>query len=420
MQGYIYKPYCKCADKKKCKCNATWYYHISNGPIDPSTGKHIPIKRGGFKTKKEAESACSNAIKEIEDGTFIKETEATFEDFSKDWLEYYRNTGKKKRKPGTTRIRENEIGHLKKYFAKLKIKNITLKQYQNALNDLKEHGKGKDKKGNDRGGLSQQTLEGIHVTGRMIFKRAIELGMIKNDPTQYAYLPKDEAKTIDELEAEEEEIKYLEKDELSLFLKTAREHGLDKDYLISLTLSYTGMRIGELLALKWKDVDFDEGTINIYKTLYNPKNNIKEYKLLPPKTATSKRKISIDEVVLEELKKHKARQNAVKMEHRSEWHDKDFIFTKEKEYWGYPEIAKTVERRMKMLLKKAGLNTDLTPHSLRHTHTSLLAEAGVSLPEIMERLGHKDDEITKQVYMHTTKTMKKEASRKFSELMKSL
>ena len=75
---------------------------------------------------------------------------------------------------------------------------------------------------------------------------------------------------------------------------------------------------------------------------------------------------------------------------------------------------------MKRLLKLANLNQILTPHSLRHTHTSLLAEAGVGLAEIMDRLGHKDDATTKAVYLHVTKTMKKEASDKFSELMKSL
>lgn len=141
---------------------------------------------------------------------------------------------------------------------------------------------------------------------------------------------------------------------------------------------------------------------------------------MPPKTKTSKRKISLDQVVLEELKKHRARQNIVRIENRDIYYDKDFIFTKEKNYLGYPEIIKTTESRMHRLLKIAGLNTDLMPHSLRHTHTSLLAEAGVSLPEIMERLGHKDDETTRTVYMHVTKTMKLEASRKFSELMKSL
>jgi len=419
MQGHYYRPECKCPDKKKCTCGASWAYILDIG-VDPKTGGRKQKKKSGFKTRKAAQSAAGVVMQELDQGTFIQESDISFEDFVKDWLEYYKNTGKKKRKDGTIRIREHEIGHLKKYLAKLKLKDITLKQYQNALNDLKENGKGKDKKGNDKGGLSEKTIEGIHITSRMIYKRAVELGMVKIDPTQYAYIPKDEVKTVDELEAEEEEIKYLEKEELSLFLKTVREYGVDKDYPVFITLAYTGMRVGELLALKWKDIDFDEDTINIYKTLYNPKNNIKEYKLVPPKTLTSKRKISVDKAVLDELKKHKAKQNVVKMENRSIYYDKDFIFTKEKEYLGYPEIIKTIERRMRRLLKLANLNTDLTPHSLRHTHTSLLAEAGVSLPEIMERLGHKDDKTTRLVYMHTTKAMKKEASQKFSELMKSL
>jgi len=75
---------------------------------------------------------------------------------------------------------------------------------------------------------------------------------------------------------------------------------------------------------------------------------------------------------------------------------------------------------MPRLLKTSKLPEELTPHSLRHTHTSPLAEAGVGLEEIMERLGHSADEITRKVYLHITKTKKKEASQKFSELMRNL
>src|SRR4051794_7663050 len=82
--------------------------------------------------------------------------------------------------------------------------------------------------------------------------------------------------------------------------------------------------------------------------------------------------------------------------------------------------SRPAENRMARLLKLAGLNLDLTPHSLRHTHTSLLAEAKVGLEEIMDRLGHCDDETTKNVYLHVTKEMKKEASHKFAQLMRNL
>jgi integrase len=87
---------------------------------------------------------------------------------------------------------------------------------------------------------------------------------------------------------------------------------------------------------------------------------------------------------------------------------------------GYPTYIKQIENKMARLLKIAELNKTLTPHSLRHAHTSLLAEAGVSLEAIMARLGHRDDDTTKNVYLHVTNPKKKEAAHKFGELMRSL
>ena len=404
MEGHFYKPNCKCPeDTKKCTCGATWSYIIDVG-IDPKTGGRKQQKKGGFKTKRTAQLACGLVIQGVEQGTFIKESEITFKEFSTEWLISYENSGEVKE--STVRTRKHEINRLLTYLAHIKLKDVTRKRYQDVLYDLDEHG------------LSKSSIIGTHAAGRMIFKKAIELKLIKSDPTQFATAPK-KIKTIEELE-EEEVVKYLEKKELSLFLKTAKEKGLKNDYPIFLLLSYTGMRVGEMCALKWKDIDFGEKSVNITKTYYNPTSNARKYKLTPPKTTASRRKISIDGVVLDELKKHKAHQNIVRMKNRATYHEKNFIFTREARYPGYPEIVKTVESRMLRLLKLAKLNESLTPHSLRHTHTSLLAEAGVSLPEIMERLGHKDDKTTKWVYTHTTKTMKKEASRKFSELMRSL
>ncbi|MEG6520473.1 tyrosine-type recombinase/integrase [Desulfotomaculum sp. 1211_IL3151] len=100
--------------------------------------------------------------------------------------------------------------------------------------------------------------------------------------------------------------------------------------------------------------------------------------------------------------------------------DEDYIFARIQKHPGLPEYIKKIEYRMERLLKLAGLDESLTPHSLRHTHTSLLSEAGVGLPEIMERLGHEDDDTTKKVYLHVTKTMRKEAAQKFSKLMSNL
>ncbi len=249
--------------------------------IDPVTGKRKQKGKGGFRTKQEAEAAAATLIYEVEEGINVEETKQTFSAFSTEWLTIYRDS--KDVKPGTIRVRLHEIGKLMPYFAQLKLKDITRKKYQDALNDLKEKG------------YSDSTMEGIHRTGRMIFRKALEMEIIKKDPTEYAYLKKDK-KTIEQLE-EEEVPKYLEKEELFLFLKVANEQGLELDHLMFLILSYTGIRVGELVALKWKDVDFKNHTISITKTYYNPNNNTLEYQLVTPKTRKSRRKIIVDEEV---------------------------------------------------------------------------------------------------------------------------
>ncbi|MEH6904741.1 site-specific integrase [Neobacillus drentensis] len=402
MKGHFYRRSCTCK-KKRCTCGSTWSFVIDIGR-DPTTGKRKQKTKGGFHTKQEAETAATELIYELNQGTFVQEQNVVFKDFASEWLLMYNE--KNNVKPGTVRIRQHEINKLLPYFSLLKLKDITSKRYQDALNNLKEKG------------YADNTLDGVHRTGRMIFKKAIEMRLIKNDPTEFAYLKKDR-KTVEELE-EQEIPKYMEKEELALLLQTAAQKGLDLDYPIFLTLSYTGMRVGELVALKWKDINFNEHTISITKTYYNPTNNTLEYQLVPPKTRKSKRTIVVAGKVIAALKKHMLEQKKVQEHWGEEYLDEGFIFAKKDKQPGYPIFIKTVENRMARLLKLAGLNPELTPHSLRHTHTSLSAEAKVDLKEIMDRLGHCDDETTRNVYLHITKDMKKEASQKFDQLMRSL
>ncbi|OAS17459.1 tyrosine-type recombinase/integrase [Paenibacillus oryzisoli] len=394
---------CTCK-KKKCTCGAKWYFRFDIGP-DPKTGERRQREKGGFATKAEAEAAAKQIHTELIQGNFVEGKDITFDEFSKTWLETYQLSGKVK--PSTIRARSFALKKLKCYLARIKMKDITTGMYQNILNALKF------------AGSADSSLSGIHATGSMIFKKAVEKGIIKRDPTEYAELPKTQ-QTVEELEREEKLPKFLEKNELRTFLKTAIEDGLDRDYPIFITLAYTGMRVGELCALKWKDIDFNEHTISITKTVYHGDGNVKDYKLLTPKTIKSIRIIEVESAVIAELDKHRSWQKLIRMKHRNKYYDNDFVFANASRYPGYPEISINVRDRMKRLLKLSNLNESLTPHSLRHTHTSLLAEAGVALETIMDRLGHNNDSVTKSVYLHVTKSKKKEASQKFAELMRSL
>ncbi|MDT8900038.1 tyrosine-type recombinase/integrase [Anaeroselena agilis] len=382
------------------KRGKTWSFMIDVG-LDKD-GKRKQKGCGGFRTKKEAEEAAAQLTTELSQGTFVQEKDVTFRDFSKVWLNLYSSQVKK----SSTRVRQHEVNNLLYYFDNIKIKDITKKQYQDALLDLPKRG------------FAENTIAGIHGTARMLFKKAVELDIIKKDPTEYARPPR-KVETLEDIEKEDELPKYLEKEDLATFLRMAHDAGLKDDYAIFTVLAYTGIRGGELCALKWSDINFEDHTIKIAKTYYNPNNNIKLYELQPPKTKSSKRVIIVSQHVIKELEKHQARQNKYKMRNRDIWHNENFVFCVDK-HPGYPIYLKLIEARMARLLKIAGLNQELTPHSLRHTHTSLLAEAGVGLEEIMERLGHTDDDTTKRVYLHVTKDMKKEAAHKFDELMNSL
>lgn len=383
----------------KNKKGYTYSYTIDLGP-DPRTGKRRQKTKRGFSTKKEAEQAASKVEYQLSIGTYVREKNILFKDFAEEWLNEYGRV----KKISTVRPRRIQVNRLLRYFANIELRKITKFHYQNMLNDLKERG------------YAFPTIEGTHSAGRMIFQRAMEKDYLQSNPTEYATIPKD-PKTVEELESDDIP-KYLEKEELAVFLDTAKTQGLPYDNLFFPLLSYSGIRVGELLGLKWADINFEDCTIRISKTLYNPGNNI-SFQLLPPKNG-KKRTIEIDPNLLETFKSFKRKQAEFIMKYRNEYHDEDFIFVRIKKHLGYPEASKTVERRMARLLRLSKLNEYLTPHSLRHTHVSLLAEAGVSLDEIMERLGHSDDKTTRKVYLHVTKSRKKEASQKFSKLMRSI
>ncbi|WP_147535954.1 tyrosine-type recombinase/integrase [Bacillus marasmi] len=409
MKGHYKKRGCTCPIDN-CTCGKTWSYTIDIGR-NPKNGRRKQATRGRFKTKEEAQLAAAALLNEIKQGSYIKESNILFKDFAQEWLKTYsERTGCK---PGTIRLRQYSINKLLPYFAHLKLKVITDDMYQAALNDLKQQG------------LSKSTMEGFHVTGKMIFKFALSKRMLKVNPTEFAYIPKDNKAIIeseeDECTVEDELPKYFEKEELAQFLDIVNEKGLYMDEPIFITLAYTGMRVGELVVLKWKDIDFNQRTISITKTYNNDKNNTKDYLLVAPKTISSKRKIFVDEIVIEALRKHKLQQEKFIKLFGKSYYDKGFIFANFNRHPGYPILTKLVRTRMTRLLKFLEFQSKkYNPHALRHTHTSLLAEAGVDIEEIMERLGHSDEKTTRKIYLHVTKVMKTEASDKFGKLMRGV
>ena len=394
--AYIRRRGCKCPkDAKRCTCGAKWSFTVDIG-IDPATGKRKQLTKSGFDTRRDAELAAAEVKAQVAAGTFVNETRSTFEEYAEHWFKQYKLNDWK---PATLLQKEYHLKILNQHFAKAPLPQISRKMYREFIYKLCER-------------LERRTVQEIHWTARAIFRLAVENGDLKVNPTDYVKVP------IGKKDEGEEIPRYLEKEELAEFLRLAKTRGLTGDYPFFLLLAYTGMRIGEACALKWKNVDFEEGTISIEGTIFIPKCRIKDYEIVTPKTPKSRRKIAVDKIVLDEFENWRKAQNIVRMQHRKTYHDEDFVFGKiEGKLLGYPIADYTMRYRMYRILRWMKLPFKPTPHTLRHTHVSLLAEAGATLPAIMERVGHEDSEITERIYLHVTKKMKRDAAEKFSKLM---
>lgn len=131
------------------------------------------------------------------------------------------------------------------------------------------------------------------------------------------------------------------------------------------------------------------------------------------------RKISVEEEVINALKSQHARISAFTLKHKILFHDHGLVFPRLRGgKVGYPYRENLIEGAMDRMMKQTGIHKHLTPHSLRHTHVSLSAEAGVSLDDIKARVGHKDDKVTDRIHMHVTKNRRKNASEKFGAFMR--
>ncbi len=191
--------------------------------------------------------------------------------------------------------------------------------------------------------------------------------------------------------------KYWTTEEFQLFFYHA-ERDLDlKWFAFFRLLAYTGMRKGEVLALHWSDIDFEKAQVDIYRTMSPTKEDSKH--IDSTKTEESDRTIPIDSGTLEILKKWRAKQGKVTGIVFTNSNDDYYIHT-------HPlkKLYSVIDRHN---LSKVDI------HAFRHTHCSLLAEAGVSPREAMERLGHKDIGTTMNIYTHVSKNKKIETIDKF-------
>jgi integrase len=224
-----------------------------------------------------------------------------------------------------------------------------------------------------------------------LFQYAISQGWIKDNPCTNAIKPR-KNKSIKRPPLEIEQIKDI----------------INKTHIFSVYNAiiqfqiYTGMRIGETLALTWNDIDFDNLTININKTINYINYINQEFQVGPPKTDNGYRTIGINKTVLHILELVKQDQNIRKKDLEDVYMDKNLVFSNE---IGDYIRRNSVNNHLKVI--KKGTNYEyITVHFLRHANATLLLNSGVDLKMVSAHLGHNDIQTTANIYADVLSSQK--------------
>jgi integrase len=272
------------------------------------------------------------------------------------WLESIRD----KVRPGTLKPYEAITRlHIRPTLGKVKLEKLTALQLETLY---------REKLGE---GLSARRVRYIHVTIRKALKDAVRLQLLPRNVADATMPPK----------ATKSKVKPLTQDQLRTLLDAANGDKLEALYVLAIT---TGMRQGELLGLRWKDVDLDAGTLTVNRSVYDGEIN-------PPKTEAGNRTIKLSKLAIAALKQHRINAAKVRI---SEW-----CFPNSKGDTIHHQNLHN--RSWKPLLRKAGLPHTTRFHDLRHSCISLLLARGVPIKVVSEMSGHADVSITLSVYGHT-------------------
>ena len=360
--------------------------------IDPVTGKKKYTTKRGFKSPQEAKKAYNRLMVQVEENDVVTNSQRLFSELADEWFEQYKNTVRE-----STYVAQKLAykKHIFPLFGNLKISRISIPYCQKQVNHWYSYYK------------KYSNLIGLTSS---VFKYALSLRLIRSNPMDAVIRPK-RKKRIDE---ERYSAPYYEKEELLEFLEIAKNYP-DPIYPIFRILAFTGLRKGELLALRWKDIDFEKSTLSVKQTLATCDKW--EIKFQVPKTEKSLRTISIDSETLQVIKRWQLKQKEyfLKMGVKPAKNGEQLLFVSEE---NKPLYLDYVNHNLKIIINENNLKR-ITPHGFRHTHCSLLFESGASLKEVQVRLGHTDIKTTMDIYTHVTKKQTEETANRFADFMSS-
>lgn len=366
-----------------------WRFNTYLG-IDLVTGKQKRTTRSGFTTKKAAKLALDRLKVDFHEKGFRQQKHYTFNEIYEVWLVSYRETVKESTLKHTLELFSNRI--LPK-FGTLRIDKIDVLYCQKAVNEW-----------------GKQLVNASTVKNYVgaVMALAVRLDYIPYNPVDRVTMPR-RKRTV-----KRRSENFYDREQLQQFLSYLDAGNNEMAKIYFRVLAYTGMRKGELIALTYNDIDFKQSTISVNKTRAE---GLKEFSIIQtPKSEKSTRLIDVDSDTMQRLKQWQLKQRMFLLSIG--------VNAKQKEQLVFPNLK---NKLLAPCAPAQWLNTvyrqhpslkRITVHGFRHTHASLLLEAGVPIKQVQMRLGHADIQTTLNIYAHVSKASQKEAVSKLSQYLK--
>jgi len=328
---------------------------------------------------------------DIEDRTYLDETDMTYGA----WLKIWRDTCLDDIAASTAnKYRADSINHIEPVIGRKVMKELTASDLKRVLKAAKDKG------------LAEKTVINIRIAMHKSLDAAVEDKRIKCNPcTKYVKVPS--------YEEPPKEMRPLKDDEVPRFLKAISGHKYEAIYFVDL---FTGMRESELVGLTWDCIDFDAGTIHLYRQYVRPRKAGEQYRFTKLKTKKT-RTFTPPKSVMEVLGRIRKRQIEQKLLAGSSWNNPDgFVFTNE---LGRPLTIYTIYDRFKEIAAQIGI-PELRFHDLRHSFATLSLQNGADPKTVSETLGHYSVAFTLDKYAHVSKTMMKNSAEKMEAYIRAL
>lgn len=298
-----------------------------------------------------------------------------------DWIDFWYRTYSKNTIRLTTQIEyENRIyNHIIPDIGKIPLNKLSQSDLQQFYARVKNSGR-KIRAETLGPGLSDRMVRAVHANCRMALQRAVQEGLIRTNPAVGCKLPPKKAR----------EMQVLTQNEIIRFLHQAKEEGCYELFLLELG---TGMRRGEILALKWSDLNFATGELHIERQVYIIRAEII---ISAPKTKASIRTVILPPSLLKALGAYK------------ETVDSEWMFPSPTDN-GRPRNPSSVRTRLQLILERAGCKK-VRFHDLRHTFATMALEHGMDVKTLSATIGHVSSATTLDIYSHITDTMQRQAA----------